>query len=124
MTVGVCSIEECANSADFFTLQSKRLLCRRHAADFGRMSLGTYYRVPTGMVLPQGPDEDEDEDDEGGDTLVPDDVLRQVGRALHEFHTATTMDPIEVAEELTRMEEAWDRLRPYLPPGTIQTPFD
>jgi hypothetical protein len=126
--VGRCSAADCADPAAFFTLGSRRLLCPRHAAAFGRADLGLYYRVRDGMVLPQGPDEDDVNDgDEGGeedgDTLVPNDVLRQVGQALHEFHTSTSFDPIECSESLARLEEAWDKLRPYVPPETLQTPL-
>lgn len=48
---------------------------------------------------------------------VPDDVLEQIGQVLEEFHTAITFDPAEVAAGLTRMENAWERLKPFIPPS-------
>jgi hypothetical protein len=49
-------------------------------------------------------------------TDVPGNVPQLRGRALHEFHTATTMDPQEVSDELGRLENAWEAFLSYLPP--------
>lgn len=47
---------------------------------------------------------------------VPDEVIQHLDEALEHFHTTTSMDPEDASRDLTRLEDAWQALRPFVPP--------